>query len=99
MARPAGEIFKAVLDAMKRIQRGTWRRVYEALVGMGVAVGEQAVRRTVVNMAKWGHLSQAGDEHVPWSRRPMRVYSMPVVAQATDVVPLSQILNIWGHQP
>lgn len=96
MARPAGEIFRAVLDAMQRIQRGTWRRVYEALQGMGVAVGAQAVRRTVVNMARLGHLAPAGAERVPWSRRPMRVYSVPGVAPAADVVPLSQIMNIWG---
>lgn len=99
MARPAGEIFRAVLDAMQRIQRGTWRRVYEALLGMGVPIGEKAVRRTVENMVRLGHLAPAGDERVPWSRRPMRVYSVPGVAQAADVVPLSQILNIWGPRP
>lgn len=77
--RPAGEISRAVRsawdDAITRATQpvpATSRDVATWLVPTGV--GRAAVRHTVDNMARAGHLQRVGTVRVPGSCRPLVAY-------------------------
>jgi hypothetical protein len=94
--RPRGEIFIAVARALDELKRATWRRVYELLVAKGLPVSMKAVRKAVENMVLHGHLVPVADERVPWSRRPMKVYTTPQPAIQSGLA-LAEVMSAWGR--
>jgi hypothetical protein len=94
--RPRGEIFLAVRKALADLRRATWRKLYEALLRMGVQASAKVVRKTVENMVLHGHLVPVADEHVPWSRRPMKVYAEPPPATQAELA-LTGVMSMWGR--
>lgn len=96
--RPRGEIFRAALEAFAKLGRATWRQAYEFATREGIKTTANAWRRTIVNMARYGHLQPKDTLRVPGSRRPMRVYGLPVEPSVASI-PLGQIMNIWGARP
>lgn len=88
------EITVAVLEALSRLKRATWRVIYEVLLASGVQTTAKTVRKALENLSARNVVARIDSERVPGSRRPMRVYGPP--KPPADVVPLGQIMNLWG---
>lgn len=93
--RPRGQIFLAALEAFSKLGKATWRQVYEFVTRRGVQTTVTAVRRTVENMARRGHLQPKEPMRVPGIRHPMRLYALPV-ERPDRTVSLADAMAMWG---
>ncbi len=94
--RKPGELFQAVAEAVQRVRRATCRALYRLLTRRGLQTTAEALRKTIVNMVRLGHLRVADTVRVHWSRRPLNVYALPVVS-APVADPLSAVMRGWGR--
>lgn len=101
MARPRGEIAGEVMRAVSELSSGvagsvvgTWRDLYNRLIMLGVQASAKVVRWTVENMAARKQLVSVGAVRVAGSRRPMKLYGVPVEQAST--VSLSSVMSLWG---
>lgn len=96
--RQPGELFRAVADAVQRVRRATCRALYRLLTRRGLQTTAEALRKTIVNMVRLGHLRVAETVRVHWSRRPLNVYALPVASAEAAANPLNAVMACWSRQ-
>lgn len=92
--RPAGEISKALLQALANASGGLTLRELAA----AAQVGLDAAMKTIKNMKRWGRVCVKGTRRVPGRNRPVAVYALPVTQGAANdaVMTLSAAMRVWG---
>lgn len=96
--RPRGELFTAVQEAVRCVRKATNRALFRWLTKTGIQTTQRAVRMTVENMVRYGHLVVAARVRVPWSRRPVAAYALPVRDEAASAEsPIAALLTSWGR--
>lgn len=96
--RPRGELFVAVQEAVRCVRKATNRALFRWLTRTGVQTTQRAVRMTVENMVRYGHLVVAARVRVPWSRRPVAAYALPQCsASGASESQIAALLTSWGR--
>lgn len=96
--RPRGELFVAVQEAVRCVRKATNRALFRWLTRTGVQTTQRAVRMTVENMVRYGHLVIAARVRVPWSRRPVAAYALPQGSTTCDSVStIAALITSWGR--
>ena len=95
--RPAGEISKALLQAVEKTataERGLTLREMADLAGVPAC----AARHAVGNMKRYGRLVMCGERKVPGRNRPAAEYGLPQQQDAANdaVMDLAAAMRMFG---
>ena len=92
--RPAGDINKALLQALSVSSAGLTLRELAA----AAQVGLDAATQTIKNMNRRGRVCVQSTRRVPGRNRPVAVYALPVTKDAANdaVMNLSAAMRVWG---
>lgn len=90
--RPAGDIRKALLDALTAAPGLTMREL-----AAQAKVGADAARRTVDNLCRAGLVARGDDRRVAYRNRPVATYVPCNMAVASnDAQALTDAMRAWG---
>ena len=92
--RPAGDINKALLQALSVSSAGLTLRELAA----AAQVGLDAATQTIKNMNRRGRVCVKGTRRVPGRNRPVAVYALPVQQEAANdaVMGLAAAMRMFG---
>lgn len=93
--RPAGDVSKALLDAVQRLmtaERGPTAREVAAAAQVGLRVAEQ----TLWNMRRYGKLDVPRTRRVPHCKKPVAEYALPCRKAVPALDSFAQLQRCWG---
>ena len=97
--RPAGEISKALLQAVQALATPEHAPILKELAAHA-NLPEDVALRTLKNMTRYGRVCVARKRRVPWCTRPVAEYGLPVVGQAANDAlgdgGFAALVRAWG---
>jgi len=98
--RPLSEVARALLSTANRLS-AAGRAVTLAEMAAGACVGQQAARKSVSNLKRYGHLKIVGQRRVDYRNRPVAEYAPVIAAMTLALAPpgvdLERCLSAWAR--